>query len=514
LLDKDRAMLHCYRWQVTGSASSSSANPQLRELLTSLEQLGLMLPDPLPRNLPGFSLAAPGADAAPPAVRGAATAAARGASGAVGAAARSTGGGTVNTSGGPGGSSRSSNAGRLEIRLVPFGTAELSRGQLQQLLDCGSVLLAQMLSQGSYTGAAGKLIGSAARQAPVAASTAADALTRQPTGKKPEQPPRKRAQLDPGPSSRVAATGAGRAEQLPSRPTQPDIGTSCSPAALRQPPQDKGPQPASAGSLAASLRLEAPDKQLHVHVEAPQARQSGSPRTPAKDAAAAGARHTPAKDAAAAGAHHTPAKDAAAAGASHTPDKDAAAAGASHTPAKDAAAAGAPHTPAKDAAAAGTPAEKAETGASADKSGNRSKKRRLSAAEDGDGAGDTGFLIVPLLSPRDARLAGGRMRQWQGRGARGFGRAPGTFRASTASSSINWAAVREIAGSASFGGSLLDWLRQQGRGQAAGRGYAAGGTGSSSDTKRLLGRVLEGRVLVATHNSAAYIYRQAFAAGF
>lgn len=473
MLDKDRAMLHCYCWQVTGGASSSSANPQLRELLTSLEQLGLMLPDPLPRNLPGFSLAAPGADAAPPAVRGAATAAARGASGAVGAAARSIGGSTVNTSGGPGGSSRSSNAGRLEIRLVPFGTAELSRGQLQQLLDCGSVLLAQMLSQGSYTGAAGKLIGSAARQAPVAASTAADALTRQPTGKKPEQPPRKRARLDPGPSSRVAATGAGRAEQHSSRPTQPDIGTSCSPAALRKPPQDKGPQPASAGSLAASLWLEAPDKQLHVHVKAPQARQSGSPRTPAKDAAAAGA-------------HHTPAKDAAAAGASHTP--------------------------VKDAAAAGGPAEKAETGASEDKSGNRSKKRRLSAAEDGDGAGDTGFLIVPLLSPRDARLAGGRMRQWQGRGARGFGRAPGTFRASTASSSINWAAVREIAGSASFGGSLLDWLRQQGRRQAAGRGYAAGGTGSSSDTKRLLGRVLDGRVLVATHNSAAYIYRQAFAA--
>ncbi|KAL4860046.1 Endoribonuclease Dicer 1 [Chlorella vulgaris] len=501
LLDKDRAMLHCYRWQVTGGASSSSANPQLRELLTSLEQLGLMLPDPLPRNLPGFSLAAPGADAAPPAVRGAATAAARGASGAVGAAARSIGGGTVNTSGGPGGSSRSSNAGRLEIRLVPFGIAELSRGQLQQLLDCGSVLLAQMLSQGSYIGAAGKLIGSAARQEPVAASTAAqaaDALTQQPAGKRPEQPPRKRARLDPGASPSVAATGTDRSEQLLSKPTQLDLDTSCSPAALREPPQDKGPQPASAGSLAASLRLEAPDKQLHVHVEAPQARQSGARHTPAKDAAAAGAHHTPAKDAAAAGAshtpakdaaaagaHHTPAKDAAAAGASHTPAKDAAAAGAHHTPAKDAAAAGPPHTPAKDAAAAGGPPEKAETGASADKSGSRSKKRRLSAAEDGDGAGDTGFLIVPLLSPRDARLAGGRMRQWQGRGARGFGRTPGTFRASTASSSINWAAVREIAGSASFGGSLLDWLRQQGRGQAAGRGYAAGGTGSSSDTKRL-----------------------------
>ena len=81
LLTQERVTLHCYRWQAAapggpmaaanGSSSiaadpaAEAANsPQLQQLLGSLQQLGLLLPAPLPDKLPTVSLAVPAASSA------------------------------------------------------------------------------------------------------------------------------------------------------------------------------------------------------------------------------------------------------------------------------------------------------------------------------------------------------------------------------------------------------------------------------------------------------------------
>lgn len=175
-------MLHCYRWQACDGAASSDVPAEagpgaeagqeeglaLRELLTSLQQLGLLLPEALPAGLPAFTLSAPASAAA-----SAAAAAEKGASGGpavadaaavVAEAAPGAGqpsvqaepcvGGSPPNSGGWGRGSPAS----IQVRLVPAGTLQLSCEQQQLLLGCSHALVAHMFARGRYCGAAGKLV--------------------------------------------------------------------------------------------------------------------------------------------------------------------------------------------------------------------------------------------------------------------------------------------------------------------------------------------------------------------
>lgn len=136
-------------------------------------------------------------------------------------------------------------------------------------------------------------------------------------------------------------------------------------------------------------------------------------------------------------------------------------------------------------------------------------------------AGDAGFLIVPLLGHVPGMEQAGEGRQEQGgkveagssRGeASSQGRAVGGARRGDAAAGVDWGAVRSIAATAAFKGTLLEWLRQQVQEQVQEQAQEQGGqaAGSSSCSGAAMRKALAGRVLVATHNNAAYLYRQAW----
>lgn len=176
LLSEGAATLHCYRWQAAlpggaggdaaadALAAADGADPELAELLGSLQQLALLVPEPLPGRLPTFTLAAP-APASPAA--GPADGSSPG-----GEAAEEPGNSTVpHATAAGGGESASSGGGTISVRLVPAGTLHLPREQLQPALCCSSCLLAHMFARGGFCGAAGKLV--AAEPDPEAAASPA-----------------------------------------------------------------------------------------------------------------------------------------------------------------------------------------------------------------------------------------------------------------------------------------------------------------------------------------------------
>lgn len=179
LLGQGRATLHCYRWQATTTtagqaqagpgeeaAAGQEADPMLRELLTHLQQLGLLLLEPLATSLPDFALSAPAphaASVAPAAAAegpssAAANAAAAGGAGAGPPSAQAEPGGGGSAPDGSGSATGTSSPASIRVRLVPAGTVDLSCEQQQLLLGCSHALLAHMFARGSYCGAAGKLV--------------------------------------------------------------------------------------------------------------------------------------------------------------------------------------------------------------------------------------------------------------------------------------------------------------------------------------------------------------------
>ena len=449
LLAQERATRHCYRWQAGApasacaggpSGSSAAADPQLQELLSSREGLGLLLPEALPHQLPAFTLYAP----APPAPSDANTAAAPAGAAAPAANAAMAAGGAGGASAPPGdagatiaaGAAAASSSGSsiLEVRLVPAGTAELSQAQLRQLLGCSSALLAHMFARGSYCGGAAKLIATQAPAAPGKPAAASDG--------------------GEAPSPAAAAAAAN------------DLETTAEAAAI----EEAEPMPlegtadgtkiangTAGGSPAAAEAQVAPETPLAATVSSFAA---VNPRA----ADTAGAAAEAAAETAPGAAGFTAVRPAAG-------------------------------TEAEAAAAAEQLVQRAVHRVLLlhDGRGLPRRKRPRPGEPGGEGLAacppatdDAGFLLVPLL--------GGQCKPGSG-------------------SQVDWAAAQGIAASATFEGTVLDWLQQQEQQEQAGQpnaeeedgaDTAAGSSGTSTGLRR---RGLAGRVLVTTYNNTAYLYR-------
>lgn len=233
LLIQGSAALHCYRWQAVAAedardaeAAAAAADPQLCELLGSLQQLGLLLPQPLPQQLPTFSLAAPAPPSPAATVEASPTddagaAAAKACAGLAGARSPS---GDAGAAGSP--VAGSSGGGSISVRLVPAGTVQLPQEQLQLALGCSNCLLASMFARGSYCGAAGKLIAidepaaasaagtAAADAAPKCGTTTAPASASGSPAPAPTAPPSSLPEQQPVPMQVDEAVGAGSSDAL------------------------------------------------------------------------------------------------------------------------------------------------------------------------------------------------------------------------------------------------------------------------------------------------------------
>ena len=204
LLSRESITLHSYRWRAEvvggegeGAAdAAAAADPQLQQLLGSLQGLGLLLPEPLPERLPAFSLAVPAppaAEAASPDNAGATTTPAEAGSDSASARTPEGGAGARGVA-----AAGSGGAASISVRLEPACAVVLDPEQLQQLLGCSTALISQMFSRGGYCGAAGKLVAAA------------------PT---PGKPAVKGSQPAPGEADAAAAAAACGATVAPCTPT-------------------------------------------------------------------------------------------------------------------------------------------------------------------------------------------------------------------------------------------------------------------------------------------------------
>ncbi len=492
LLTQERVTLYCYRWQaatpggpmVAANGGSSIAadlaaeaanSPQLQQLLGSLQQLGLLLPAPLPDKLPTFSLAVPAAsnsaeqdgapagqpsgptDASTPA---AAISPSKDAGGEGASAGQPTGGGkraaAVRTVG--------TTACTISVQLVPAGTVELSADQLKPLLGCSNALLAHMFARGSYCGAATKLIASEAGEVDAAPAEPAEGG-------------------EDGPDGMAAAGAAAGATEAPGTPPAAD------PSAPSSPPVVAG----SEGMPPASGAGQQPGKQQHepmqVDSEAGKAQPAGTTQPATATAAPA---------AAIAAASTAPAT----AGTAPIRQEDAEAAAAAEQLVQRAL-----HRVLLLHDKKVLPRRKR----------TRAEEQAAELASCATAADEAGFLLAPLLV--EAGQAGTEMGD-AGSGSQASCSGGGSNGAAAA---LDWAAVHEIAAVAAFEGNLLEWLSQQEEEEGEERAAEEPATkaahsieaGAGSQSRPCKGSLLSsshaaalsGRVVVTCYNGQSYLHR-------
>lgn len=502
LLERERATLHCYRWQAAapGAALASDSttaggssladpaaeaanSPQLWELLGSLQHLGLLLPTPLPGKLPTFSLAVPAAgsassdqDVSPSGQRGRTA----GTSSPAGAAAgpSSTGGAAssskppVPSSGSPPATTSrtaATSSGTISVRLVPAGAVELSAEQLKPLLGCSNALLAHMFARGSYCGAATKLISSEVGEEDAAPAEGGESS---PAGEA----------VQAGTGAAAAAEAGAGARDGPGTPLAADPAAHSSPSAAA----------AAASSPEEAVEAGQPGQQQTAGAQqlAPMQIDSGAaeaqPSVPAVASQPAVASSATTACAATAAAPLIPEDAEAAAAAQQLVER-------------------ALHRVLLLHDKKGLPRRKR----------SRAEEQAAELASCATAADEAGFLLAPLLVAGQAGSPAGGAECGCASEASGSG--------SDSAVVLDWAVVREIAAVAAFEGNLLEWLsQQQGQGQdvQAAQGPATKATRSSGAEERsqagpapgsrLSGEraaALSGRVLVTTYNGQSYLHR-------
>lgn len=380
----------------------------------------------------------------------------------------------------PGSSSAPAAAGRtagagtstISVRLVPAGTVELAADQLKPLLGCSNALLAHMFARGSYCGAATKIIASEAGEAGEEGAEGAAGDEGSPDGHKASAGAQPWAGDTKAPGTPPAAAAPSSPPAEPAATASPE-GVKPA-AAAEQQPGEQQPEPMQVDSGSAGAQGDG-----HTLPTEPGAATSAEP-------AAAGAAAAPVSE----------------------EDADVAAAAQQLVQR-------ALHRVLLLHDKKGLPRRKR----------TRAEDQAAELASCAAAADEAGFLLAPLL------VEGGQAgTQVGGTGSASPASSSGSEggSSSAAATTLDWAAVREIAAVAAFEGNLLEWLSQQEEGQPQGQQAAeeasafkvpctaAEGSGgmvcrpsASGALNSKQAAALSGRVLVTTYNGQSYLHRWA-----